>query len=103
MQLSELGQKNDQDKPRASLLPKKVMRHVLAVLEYGARKYAPDNWKHVPDARQRYYDAAMRHVDAWWNAETIDKETGEHHLAHAVCCLMFLMWFDFEQERLNDE
>ena len=28
------------------------------------------------------------------NAEQKDPETGEHHLAHAICCGMFLWWFD---------
>ena len=42
----------------------------------------------------RYYDAMQRHIDAWWQGEQKDPETGEHHLAHAICCGMFLWWFD---------
>ena len=53
-----------------------------------------DNWRYVDNARTRYFDAAQRHIMAWWQGEQTDSESGKHHLAHAVCCLMFLMWFD---------
>ncbi|MCO8087219.1 dATP/dGTP diphosphohydrolase domain-containing protein [Acinetobacter indicus] len=89
-----IGQKHDKQKPRMSLLPKGALNAVIRVLEFGASKYQVDNWKHVPDAKTRYYDAMQRHIDAWWQGEQKDPETGEHHLAHAICCGMFLWWFD---------
>lgn len=27
-----------------------------------------------------------------------DSDSGLPHLAHAVCCLLFLMWFDGDQK-----
>ncbi|WP_257224634.1 dATP/dGTP diphosphohydrolase domain-containing protein [Acinetobacter sp. YH12108] len=95
--MSEQGQKFDKNKPRMSLLPKGALNAVIRVLEFGANKYQVDNWKHVPDAKVRYYDAMQRHIDAWWHGEQKDPETGEHHLAHAICCGMFLWWFDNQQ------
>ena len=93
--MSEMqGKKLDQNKPRMSLLPKGALNTVIRVLEFGATKYQENNWKHVPDAKTRYYDAMQRHIDAWWQGEQKDPETGEHHLAHAICCGMFLWWFD---------
>jgi len=86
------GLKYDSNKPRWSLLPMFSIRQIIKVLEYGATKYAPDNWKKVANWRQRYYDAAMRHIDAWWGGERFDSETGCHHLAHACCCLIFILW-----------
>lgn len=86
--------KHDQSKPRFSLIPDGTLSAVIRVLEFGASKYAENNWQSVPDARRRYYDAMHRHIDAWWQGEEEDKETGESHLAHAVCCAMFLMWLD---------
>ena len=77
------GKKFDQNKPRMSLLPKGALNAVIRVLEFGATKYQADGWKHVPDAKTRYYDAMQRHIEAWWNGEQKDTETGEHHLAHA--------------------
>ena len=96
--MSEIqGNKLDQNKPRMSLLPKGALNAVIRVLEFGATKYQVDNWKHVPEAKTRYYDAMQRHIDAWWHGEQKDPETGEHHLAHAICCGMFLWWFDNQQ------
>lgn len=92
-----LGRKYDSNKPRYSLLPENTILNVIQVLEYGAEKYEPDNWKHVPSARTRYYDAAMRHIDNWWNGSEVDEESSLPHLAHAICCLLFLLWFDDQE------
>ena len=88
------GTKLDATKPRWSLLPSGTIAQVIAVLEFGARKYAVNGWIDVPDAKTRYYDAAMRHLDAWHRGEVNDEESGLPHLAHAACCLLFVMWFD---------
>lgn len=87
------GVKHDGGKARWSLLPMGPLKDVVDVLEYGAAKYDVDNWKRVPEARTRYFDAAMRHLLAWWGGETHDPESGLPHLAHAVCCVLFLLWF----------
>lgn len=92
-----LGRKYDSNKPRYSLLPENTVLNVVQVLEYGAIKYEVNNWQKVPDARTRYYDAAMRHIDDWWNGSEIDEESSLPHLAHAMCCLLFLMWFDDQE------
>lgn len=94
------GMKFDNGKLRWSLVPSGVMNEVIGVLEYGAVKYREENWKHVDNAQIRYYDAAMRHIDSWWHGQKIDPETMRHHLAHAICCLMFLMWLD--EHELNN-
>lgn len=88
------GMKFDSNKPRFSLLPKGCVNAVIDVLEFGAKKYEKDNWQQVDNAKERYYNAAMRHIDLWWNGEKIDSETGIHHLAHAATNLFFLKWFD---------
>ena len=94
---SEQGRKDDSAKIRYSLLPVGTVNQVVQVLEFGSIKYSEGNWQKVPNARTRYYDAALRHIDLWWQGEKTDSETGLPHLAHAICCLMFLMWFDDEQ------
>ena len=60
------------------------------VLTVGAIKYSDDNWRQVPDLRRRYIAAARRHINALQQGIMLDDETGLHHAAHAVCCLMFL-------------
>ena len=84
------GIKHDQHKPRFDLIPPLAERQVAEVLEYGARKYAPDNWRKVDDAKSRYLAAARRHINAWQTGETIDPESNLPHLAHAICSLMFV-------------
>lgn len=86
------GTKYDQGKLRWSLFPWDALQAVGGALEYGAVKYDTDNWQRVVGARTRYFDAAMRHLIAWHRGEEID-ESGHHHLAHAACCVLFLLAF----------
>lgn len=97
------GVKSDNNKRRYSLLPAGTINEVVDVLEFGSAKYADDNWQKVDNARTRYYNAALRHIDSWWNGEVKDDETGKHHLAHAICCLMFLMWFDLSAHKNTEK
>jgi len=88
----KLGVKYDKDKPKWNLLPWSEVEDVVKVLTFGAKKYAPDNWKFVDDANNRYMDAAMRHLVAVQTTESHDDESGESHIAHAICCLLFMLW-----------
>lgn len=98
--------KHDTGKWRLSLIPVYCLRVIVQVLEFGALKYAIDNWKTVPDSRRRYYDAAIRHLTAWWDGETNDPESDLPHLAHAACCIIFLLWLEknnADDGRLNND
>ena len=86
--------KHDQSKIRPSLLPLAELNQVIEVLEFGADKYSVDNWQTVPDGRRRYTVALLRHSMAYARGEQVDDESGLHHLAHAACCALFIMWFD---------
>jgi hypothetical protein len=85
------GRKFDSGKLQYGLIPPEALRQTVEVLTYGATKYAPDNWRYVPGAKRRYFDAAQRHLWAWKAGEATDSETNASHLAHAICCLMFLL------------
>jgi len=87
----ERGRKFDTEKTRYDLIPPLALDAFARVLTFGARKYAPDNWRHVEGRRWRYFSAAMRHLWAWWRGEKTDAETGESHLACAMCCVAFLL------------
>lgn len=86
-----LGVKYDSEKPRFDLIPPAAEELLAKVLTYGAKKYAPNNWKYVDNANERYIAAALRHINAHRKGEYNDDETGEPHLAHAMCCLAFLL------------
>lgn len=88
------GRKDDKDKLDWALLPLHPIRDVIKVLMWGEKNYNRDNWQLVANSRIRYYNAAMRHITAWFEGKKSDPDTKLPHLAHAVCCLLFLMWFD---------
>lgn len=94
---SYVGMKFDSSKSRPSLLPFDALSEVVKVLDYGATKYAPDNWKHVVP-RSRYIDAAFRHMFQWQSGEDNDQETNISHLAHAATNLLFLIHFQLNGE-----
>lgn len=103
-----IGTKADAGKRRYDLVPWEEFQSVVSVMTHGAVKYAPDNWKIVPDAKKRYFAAALRHIiDGWACGERndpVDKGgDGEPHLAHAICCLLYLMWFDNNEDATSDK
>ena len=83
------GIKHDQDKPQFRLIPPKAELAFAKVLTMGAKKYAPDNWKQIEP--HRYVDALMRHLNAFRQGEVNDPESGEHHMAHIMCCAAFIL------------
>ena len=93
------GRKFDGGKPQYGLLPPLALRATVDVLTFGAEKYEPDNWKFVPDSKRRYFDALQRHLWAYKEGEEIDPESGMHHLARAMCCLMFLYEHDVKYSK----
>jgi hypothetical protein len=93
------GRKFDGGKPQYGLLPPLALEETAKVLTFGAQKYEPDNWKFVPDSKRRYFDALQRHLWQWKQGEQNDQETGLSHLAHAMCCLMFLYEHDVKYSK----
>jgi len=82
--------KFDDGKTKFGLIPPRAIKAIADVLTYGANKYHAHNWCQGADW-SRYIDAMQRHINAWVCGEDIDPESGHHHLAHAGCCLLFLL------------
>lgn len=95
------GTKYDEGKPMMSLIDPYVLTEMARVLTFGAKKYDPDNWRKGFNLR-RILDACLRHITAWSSGQDLDEETGLSHLAHAMCCLMFLMWLYKFRPELDD-
>lgn len=93
--------KFDQDKLPLHLLSTEAMNQTAAVLAFGAIKYAEHNWR-KGFAWSRPLAAAMRHITAFNNGEDKDPESGLSHLAHAACCIMFLLEFEKTHKHLDD-
>lgn len=91
---TEEGIKYDSEKPDYSLIPPNALDETVKVLTYGAKKYAPDNWRKLDNALNRYFAAAQRHMWAIKRGEIHDPETNLHHAAHAIASLMFFIELD---------
>ena len=89
-----VGRKDDKGKLRWDLLPVEQVEKIVEILTFGAEKYGANNWKKVDHFRDRYYSALMRHLASWRKGEKYDKESEKEHLAHAMTCLIFLIWGD---------
>jgi hypothetical protein len=88
------GLKYDEGKLRYDLIDSAAEGELVKVLTYGATKYGPARWRDLSDGPARYYAAMRRHVEAWRQGEHADAESGLPHLAHAMCCVMFLLAID---------
>lgn len=82
--------KYDDEKVRMELLPPVSLERIAEVFTYGAVKYDDWNWANSMKA-SRLYGALMRHMNAWYQGENLDPESGLPHLAHAGCCIMMLL------------
>ncbi len=100
-----------------------ALEAVARVKEFGANKYDDDNWRHGGKPDAEYLDSLDRHLDAFLNGEVYDKDSGCHHIGHAIwnlCALMELNyknkpvinkdlfdqqmkhWIEKRQEKMND-
>lgn len=98
----EPGLKFDAGKIRLDLLPVIPLEEIGKVLTFGAKKYSERNWE-KGFSWSRPYGAALRHIFAFWRGEKYDPETGLHHLAHAACCILFLLEFDLASGAGKDD
>ncbi len=95
------GIKHDAEKPRMDLLCPFAMEDLSKVLTFGAKKYAPWNWS-KGIAYSRLIAALLRHTFAFARGEDRDPETGLHHMAHAMCCCMFLVGMPHYASGMDD-
>lgn len=93
--------KFDDNKLPVNLLSTEALLQTAAVLKFGADKYAEHNWR-AGFAWSRPLAAAMRHIMAFNDGEDKDPESGLSHLAHAMCCIMFLLEFEKTHRELDD-
>lgn len=105
--MSELKPTNPKDAVGATKLPLDLVPATaiamasLAHLD-GALKYGAWNWRDAGVRSSIYVAAAIRHIQKWNNGEECDKDSGVHHLGHALACLNILV-DSMAQGNLNDD
>ena len=93
--------KFDDEKLPLNLLSSEALRQTAAVLKFGANKYAEHNWR-KGFKWSRPLAAAMRHLHDFNDGQDKDPESNLSHLAHAMCCIMFLLEFEKTHPELDD-
>jgi hypothetical protein len=84
------GKKFDGGKPRFDLIPLHALTGAATVMGFGAEKYGAWNWLAVDKGEERYLAALLRHIAMHQAGELIDPESGQKHIDHALCNMMFL-------------
>lgn len=95
------GIKDTEGKPDWDLVDLRNLEGLVKGLEYGCKKYAKGNWKKVKNPVEGYYSAAIRHLAKWHGGERNDDESGLSHLAHAMCNIYFLTYFENHPDEVN--
>lgn len=62
----------------------------MALLD-GALKYGRANWREAGVRSSIYFDACRRHMNAWFEGEDLDPDSGLPHLGHALACVAILV------------
>ena len=78
-------------KPSMSAIPPISLLHLGKAMTDGKNKYGLMNWREKKVTSSVYYDAAMRHLMAWWDGEENAPDSGVHHLGHAMACLAIVL------------
>ena len=82
------GDRKNTGKPRWSLVDFESIEPLVRVLEFGAIKYSPDNWKRGFD-KQELSESLLRHAMELANGQENDKESGLPLVGHIMCNAMF--------------
>lgn len=95
------GAKLDDGKIRAGLMVRDFAHALEAVAEvstFGAAKYSPSGWLHVPDGHARYTDALYRHLLAQARGDDRDFDSGLRHAAHAAWNALALLELELREK-----
>jgi hypothetical protein len=92
------GMKWDAGKLRIDLVDPKFVQEVGEVLTYGAQKYEDNSWQKLSNPKERYKAALLRHLYQYLSGELVDDESHLTHLQHLATNVMFLMYFEREND-----
>ena len=84
-----------------SLVDWKYLEPMVRVLEMGAEKYAPYNWKKGMPITE-VSESLLRHMFSFLNGEDIDSESKVNHLGHVMVNAMFLLYILDQKPEYDD-
>ncbi len=96
------GARKNGGKVSFSIVPLHLLAGCARVLMGGLIKYAPWNWAKGMDWSV-CFDCTCRHLFRWWYLrEDLDPESGEHHLDHVLCNVLFLRHYAVSYKEGDD-
>lgn len=78
-------------KPALHLVPSALTILVAKVMELGAKKYGPYNWRDKKVRLTVYLSAALRHLLQSLDGADVDEESQQAHEAHAAACMGIIL------------
>ncbi len=97
----QTGDRKNEGKPQWSLVPQSALIPMVKVLEFGAKKYAPHNWKKGLSVRE-ICESMKRHLDAFMEGGNLDPESGLSETGHLQCNALFLSWMMEHRPDMDD-
>ncbi len=85
-----MNSKEQNIKVPASVTPRNVLAEVYLAMAEGAMKYGRHNFRGTEVRASTYFDAAHRHLDAFWEGEDNDPDSGLNHVVKAIANLIIL-------------
>jgi len=82
----------NQGKKHWSLVDFKSLEPMVDVLEFGAEKYARDNWKKGLNKKE-ILESMIRHIIELVDNQELDDDSKLHHIGHIQCNSMFYAYF----------
>lgn len=97
----EKADRFNEGKIKWSLVDFESLEGMVRVLEYGATKYSPHNWKKGLQVTE-VAESLLRHTFALLAGEDNDGESGLPHTGHIQCNAMFLAFMLEKKPEFDD-
>lgn len=95
------GLRFNEGKPQWRYVPQSALIPMVRVLEFGAKKYSPENWKKGLSTTE-CMESLKRHWDAMMEGETHDPDSKLPHIGHIMCNAMFISWMQANKPEFDD-
>jgi len=99
----ERAERFNLDKPQLHYLltAPLAVQGVAQVMQHGAEKYTPHNWKKGMPYSE-IVDSLLRHLAQFLNGEDRDAASGLHHVDHIACNALFLAELSRTKSEFDD-